>query len=106
MKKEPKQTKPSNRIGYFPENAPIWQGPPAPQKQKPPKKNLLRPVLTAACAVVFVVCAVSLIRYFVDIGRARSASDELRRTYAASQTLPEETAVPAPAETAVETAVP
>lgn len=26
MKKEPKQTKPSNRIGYFPENAPIWQG--------------------------------------------------------------------------------
>lgn len=106
MKKEPKQTKPSNRIGYFPENAPIWQGPPAPQKQKPPKKNLLRPVLTAACAVVFVVCAVSLVRYFVDIGRARSASDELRRTYAASQTLPEETAVPAPAETAVETAVP
>ena len=106
MKKEPKQTKPSNRIGYFPENAPISGGASALEKQKPPKKNLLRPVLTAACAVVFVVCAVSLIRYFVDIGRARSASDELRRTYAASQTLPRRSAVPAPAETAVETAVP
>ena len=104
MKKEPKQTKPSNRIGYFPENAPIWQGPPAPQKQKPPKKNLLRPVLTAACAVVFVVCAVSLIRYFVAIGRARSASDELRRTSAASRTRPEArpTQTRQPAETAAD----
>lgn len=99
MKKEPKQTKPANRIGYFPENAPIWQGPPTPRKKKPPKKNLLRPALTAVCAGVFVVCAVLLIRYFADIARAKNASGELRRTYAGGQTLPQGTAASAPTET-------
>ncbi len=102
MKRSPKQPPVSGRIGYFPEEAPD----PSPEKKKTPLKGRLRSLLTFVCAGVFVVCAVLLIRYFVDIGRARSASDELRRTYAVSQTLPEETAVPAPAETAVETAVP
>lgn len=82
----------ANRIGFFPEQN-------QPSQKQPKKKGKIsrfltpRMVLTAVCAIVFVVCSVLLISYFADSLKTRRATREMAEIMASvTEAPPEETA--------------
>lgn len=90
----------SQRVGYYPKQ---------PEEANAPSKSrsnaLVRRLVLALCAAVFLVSAFCLIRYFANIAATKRASRELEAVYASAQgtaltTTPQATIQATPALTA------
>ena len=77
-----KHKEPAGRSGYYPHGH--YAGSPNRRQKKPLRKPLFY-ALIAACACVFVISAVLLIRYYTDIASSRNASAQLSDIYQAAQ---------------------
>lgn len=77
-----KHREPAGRAGYYPHGH--YAGSPARRQKKTVRKPLVY-VAIGACACVFVVCAVLLVRYYTDIAASRDASAQLGELYEAAQ---------------------
>ena len=74
------------------------------RRQKKPLRKPLFYALIAACACVFVISAVLLIRYYADIASSRNASAQLSDIYQAAQESSPATSVPSAAPSAAPSA--
>ena len=82
-----KQTKPSQRVGYYP-SQPAAAAPPAPRRRPSRRRHRVNPVRLAAlcvCIAVFCTCTFLLVRYAVNIAISRKASAQLEDAYIAAQ---------------------
>lgn len=98
-----KHKEPAGRSGYYPHGH--YAGSPNRRQKKPLRKPLFY-ALIAACACVFVISAVLLIRYYADIASSRNASAQLSDIYQAAQESSPATSVPSAAPSAAPSAVP
>ena len=114
-----KEQRPTQRIGYFPEQhapvpTPAVRRPQVqPQKKRKPAINPIRLLMLVVCVCVFCTCFFLLARYAWHILISRSASHQMEEAYLAAQQAvsepsdaPEETPIPtqAPASAPVQTA--
>lgn len=98
-----KHKEPAGRSGYYPHGH--YAGSPNRRQKKPLRKPLFY-ALIAACACVFVISAVLLIRYYADIASSRNASAQLSDIYQAAQESSPATSVPSAAPSAAPSASP
>ena len=98
-----KHKEPAGRSGYYPHGH--YAGSPNRRQKKPLRKPLFY-ALIAACACVFVISAVLLIRYYADIASSRNASAQLSDIYQAAQESSPATSVPSATPSAAPSAAP